>query len=71
MDQCNSCRSLVMTWREMSPGKMHRYRVECRFCTKWVRWGTNAQLSASLAGGATLNVISYAESATLEDFLSG
>ncbi len=49
------------TWRVQGPVSQHRYRVECSFCHKFAKWGTEGELQAQTAAGSPVVVEPYVE----------
>jgi hypothetical protein len=67
------CGHVASVWREEPPTSHNAYRVECRQCGKFEKWGTNAELSSLRAEGADLTFVPYEEpedGPNLDDFLS-
>jgi hypothetical protein len=48
-------------WKEEPPSSSNRYRVECPYCMKWDKWGTERELATLTAQGADVTVVPYKE----------
>ena len=47
------CAGYSTRWIEQQPGDIHRYKVQCANCRKFVAWGTEARL---LEHGANFDI---------------
>ncbi len=56
---CEKCESQATLWIEAPPNKRHRYRVECRSCQHFNKWGTEDQLQEAERRGLDLVVKKY------------
>lgn len=45
---CHKCSSQASWWKQ-SPDTRHSYRVECRSCGVFLKWGNESQFVADLA----------------------
>lgn len=68
------CPNAVSRWVELSAQDMHRYRVECGSCSKFIKWGKEQELRGRVASREKVTVTPYDDEppprrATLEDFL--
>lgn len=48
--RCHKCHSHASLWKP-APETHHEYRVECRECHSFIKWGTSDQLRQDLALG--------------------
>jgi hypothetical protein len=67
------CGHAASVWREEPPTSHNAYRVECRQCGKFEKWGTNAELKRLLATGDDVKVVPYEEpdaGPNLDDFIT-
>lgn len=68
------CPVAKTTWREQHPSSRHRYRVECGYCKRFSKWGTERELAVTKQGVEEATVVNYGPpepSSNLDDFLSG
>ena len=42
--QCKQCNGTVSKWTRLPPNEIHKYRVTCSHCGRFVGWGTEPQL---------------------------
>jgi len=68
------CSDPTSNWIELSQQDMHRYRVECGSCGKFIKWGKEQELHFRVASREKVTVTPYDDEpaprrATLEDFL--
>ncbi len=68
------CSNPASHWIELSPHDMHRYRVECGSCGKFIKWGKEQELHFRAASREKVTVTPYdgeqrPSRATLEKFL--
>lgn len=68
------CPNPASHWIELPPRDMHRYRVECGSCGKFIKWGKEQELHYRVASREKVTVTPFdgeqpTSRATLEDFL--
>ena len=47
-----ACADPKTIWKEQPPESVHRYRVDCGVCEKFVKWGTQGELDQLINSGA-------------------
>lgn len=55
-------------WLEQAPDSLHRYRVECSFCHRFIKWGNQAELDRRILADETGWVVDYKAPPTLDAF---
>lgn len=67
------CTNSASHWIELSQQEMHRYRVECGSCGKFIKWGKEQELHHRVASKDKVTVTPNEGEAshrkTIEDFL--
>lgn len=69
------CFNAAYHWIERPPHDMHRYRVECGSCGKFIKWGKDEELHERVASRDKVTVSSYdpdehLPKRTIDDFLA-
>ena len=54
-----TCHDPGSKWSELPPHSMHRYRVECDRCGKFIKWGAETELNDRLGALQKISVIPY------------
>ena len=57
--RCDCWKRAGTKWEELSPVRIHRFRIRCLRCKKFMMWGTVAQILEVRASGAKMKVIPY------------
>jgi len=44
LKRCSKCPTIEFSWYEQAPDSVHRYRVQCTRCRKFLKWATESHL---------------------------
>ncbi len=46
-------------WYEQAPDFLHRFKVKCAVCQKFLKWGTEDQVEALHNAGKSYDIVKY------------